>query len=317
MKRTAQPNLSPEGQLALDRYRDYLHHEQDLSADTRRNYLSDLRQFAAWCEASWTEGQEAAHPFEPAAVATSLITQYRAYLQTVCKLQPATINRHLVSLKRYFACAAESGVIQRDPAKVVKLVPLVRQPPRHLTDQEENALVAAVTAYGTLRDRALLILMLHTGLRAEEVCTLQRSNVTLGKRSGQLAIYGKRNKYREVPLNGTARAVLHEYLPTLPAYGEWLFVSNKQEKVTNGSRQSAPLTERGLGYLVAKYARLAKVDDLSPHDLRHRFGYRMAQTVPLHRLAQIMGHDSLDTTTIYVQGTKQDLQQAVEAIAWQ
>ena len=73
---------------------------------------------------------------------------------------------------------------------------------------------------------------------------------------------------------------------------------------------------RHLGYIVAKYAALAKVTDVSPHDLRHRFGYRMAQTVPLHRLAQIMGHDSLDTTLIYVGGTKQDLQQAVEAIAW-
>ncbi len=76
----------------------------------------------------------------------SLITQYRAYLQTVCKLQPATINRQLVSLKRYFAWAVERGDIQRDPAKVVKLVPVVRQPPRHLTDQEENALVAGCQA---------------------------------------------------------------------------------------------------------------------------------------------------------------------------
>ncbi|PLS78257.1 MAG: integrase [Chloroflexi bacterium] len=316
MKRTAQPNVSPEGQFAIDRYSDYLHHEQDLSADTRRNYLSDLRQFAAWCEASWTEGQEAAHSFAPTAVVTSLITQYRAYLQTVCKLQPATINRHLISLKRYFAWAAERGDIQRDPAKAVKLVPMVRQPPRHLTDQEENALVAAVTAQGTLRDRALLILALHTGLRAEELCNLQRSNITLGKRSGHVAIYGKRNKYREVPLNGTARTVLAEYLPTLPADAKWLFASNKQETLPDGRKELAPLTERGFGYLVAKYARLAKVADLSPHDLRHRFGYRMAQTVPLHRLAQIMGHDSLDTTMIYVQGTKQDLQQAVEAIAW-
>jgi hypothetical protein len=45
-------------------------------------------------------------------------------------------------------------------------------------------------------------------------------------------------------------------------------------------------------------------------------GYRMAAMVPLHRLAQIMGHDTLDTTLIYVQGTKQDLQQEVEKIAW-
>ncbi len=76
------------------------------------------------------------------------------------------------------------------------------------------------------------------------------------------------------------------------------------------------LTERALGYLITNYAVLAKVDDVSPHDLRHRFGYRMAATVPLHRLAQIMEHDSLDTTMIYVQGTKQDLQQDVEKIAW-
>ncbi len=43
----------------------------------------------------------------------------------------------------------------------------------------------------------------------------------------------------------------------------------------------------------------------------------MAQVVPLHRLAQIMGHDSLDTTTIYVRGTQSDLQTEVEKIAWE
>ena len=76
------------------------------------------------------------------------------------------------------------------------------------------------------------------------------------------------------------------------------------------------LSERALGYLVKKYAQAAKLPDVSPHDLRHRFGYRMAESVPLHRLAQIMGHDSLDTTKLNIQGTKHDLQQAVETIAW-
>jgi integrase/recombinase XerC len=76
------------------------------------------------------------------------------------------------------------------------------------------------------------------------------------------------------------------------------------------------LTERGVGYVIKKYAEKAQVRDVSPHDLRHRFGYRMAQSVPLHRLAQLMGHDSLDTTMIYVKATRQDLQQAVETIAW-
>ncbi len=62
---------------------------------------------------------------------------------------------------------------------------------------------------------------------------------------------------------------------------------------------------------------IALVQDVSPHDLRHHVGYRMAVLVPLHRLAQMMGHDSLDTTMLYIRATKQDLQQDVEKIAWQ
>ncbi len=123
----------------------------------------------------------------------------------------------------------------------------------------------------------------------------------------QRQITGKRNKYRKVPLNATARLVLEEYLPTLPPDGAFLFPSGKTKQA---------LSERALGYLVKKYASAAKLPDVRPHDLRHRFGYRMAGSVPLHRLAQIMGHDSLDTTKLYIQGTKHDLQQAVETIAW-
>lgn len=67
---------------------------------------------------------------------------------------------------------------------------------------------------------------------------------------------------------------------------------------------------------MAKYAKQAKLSAISPHDLRHRFGYQMAKKVPLHRLAQIMGHDSLNTTLIYTQGTQADLQSEVEKIAW-
>jgi integrase/recombinase XerC len=85
------------------------------------------------------------------------------------------------------------------------------------------------------------------------------------------------------------------------------------------SRSGPRLTSRreGLGFLINTYAGQAGITAQRPHDLRHRFGYRMAEKVPLHRLAQIMGHDSLDTTMIYIQGTPSDLQQAVEQIAWE
>jgi integrase/recombinase XerD len=115
----------------------------------------------------------------------------------------------------------------------------------------------------------------------------------LGRRSGHLAIYGKRNEDREVPLNSTAREALMTYLPTLPREAAYLFPSRKRGRAPAGF---GPLGERALVYLISKYAMQARVADVSPHDLRHRFGYRMAQTVALHRLAQLTGHDSLDTT---------------------
>ncbi len=196
-------------------------------------------------------------------------------------------------------------------------MPSVPKPPRHLDDREEAALVAAVAKYGTPRDRALIITALHTGLRAEELCGLRPEHVAIARRSGHIKVWGKRGKYREVPLNSTAREALSSYIEeSLPAGARCLFPSKKGLGDSDGARGLAPITPRALRYIVARYARLAGVEDVSPHDLRHRFGYRMAKSVPLHRLAQLMGHDSLDTTMLYVRGTKADLQAAVEGIAW-
>lgn len=81
MKRPAMPTLSVAGQQALDAYADALSIDADASGATVRNYLSDLRQFIAWCETIWAEGQETAATFSPTAITTPLLTRYRAYLQ--------------------------------------------------------------------------------------------------------------------------------------------------------------------------------------------------------------------------------------------
>jgi integrase/recombinase XerD len=259
-------------------------------------------------EAEWATGHEEVVAFTPASLTTPLLTRYRSYLQHTCQLSPASINRALVSLKRYSAWLLSEGLLKRDPVAPVKLIPEMPHAPRHLEDKEEEALLAAVAAHGSVRDQVLITLMLHTGLRAREVCTLRRRDVTLGKRSGALRVYGKRNKYREVPLNATARAALARLLEKPSEAEAPLFPSEKT---------GTALTARGLGYLVTKYAALAQIEDLSPHDLRHRFGYQMAVRTPLHRLAQVMGHDSLDTTLLYIKGTARDLQNEVEKIAWE
>lgn len=310
MRRAGRPGLSPLGQQVLDQYERQLRTVEDLTAATIRNYLSDLHHFAGWYESRRSLGREEALAFRPEAITTPTITDYRAYLQQTLRLKPNSVNRALISLKRYFAWLLSTEHLKYDPAKVVKLVGEEVLAPRHLDDQEEQALVAAVTEAGSLRDRAIVVLLLHTGLRARELCTLTRAHVRLGKRSGTIWVLGKGNKYREIPLNATARAALLAYDPSLTKPSDDptpLFLSEKRH---------TQLTGRGLGYLVQKYAERAHVRNVSPHALRHRFGYRMAASVPLHRLAQLMGHDSLDTTMRYVQATTHELQQDIERIAW-
>jgi integrase/recombinase XerD len=103
MKREEQPALSHIGEQVLAQYEQVLRTEEDLTIATIRNYLSDLRHFAAWREATWRQGKEEEAPFTPATVTTPTLTDYRTYLQQVLRLKPNSVNRSLISLKRYFA----------------------------------------------------------------------------------------------------------------------------------------------------------------------------------------------------------------------
>lgn len=303
--------LSSSAEQALTDYEKYLRQKLDLSAATIRGYLGDIRQFMLWCERTFSAGQETPTPFTPQAIATPTITRYRSYLQSTMRLKPATINRYLISLKRYFSWAMDAALIQHDPARVVKLVNQEVATPRHLSDTEESALMAAVMNGNNPRDKTMITLMLHTGLRAGEVCTLKRVDVHIGDKTGSLRVCGKRNKYRTIPLNATARATLRDYLHDfLPSDAEYVFLAQ---------RTGQPMTERSLGRIVKDYGMKARIADLSPHDLRHRFAYRLAEgnKISLHRIAELLGHDSLDTTRIYIQSTQTDLQKVVEEIAWE
>lgn len=106
-KRAKRPTLSSVGEQVLAQYEQRLRREEDLTA---------------WCEATWKQGREEERAFTPEAVTTPTLTDYRSYLQHVLRLRPNSVNRSLISLKRYFAWLLTTQRLRHDPAKVVKLV---------------------------------------------------------------------------------------------------------------------------------------------------------------------------------------------------
>lgn len=105
---------------------------------------------------------------------------YGQVLQQFEDISPVTIRNCLSDLRQFIAWC-ESFWSERQEGRSFT-------PPRHLNDDEEDVLVAAVYATGTLRDQTIITLLLHTGLRAQELCSLTRQQIHLGKRNGTLRI---------------------------------------------------------------------------------------------------------------------------------
>ena len=200
-------------------------------------------------------------------------------------------------------------MIVANPAQGIAPVEEVRPAPKWLDKNQQYALLRAVQEKGKVRDVAIITLMLHTGLRVSEVAALKVGDVELSVRKGSLNVRGgKGGKYRTVPLNADARKALQAYMEQRPGLkvGDYLFIGQR------GDRLEAP----GIYYLVQSYAYDAHLEEVTPHTLRHTFGKNLVDAgVSIDRVAQLLGHESVDTTRIYTTPSAQDLQNEVEKVA--
>jgi site-specific recombinase XerD len=268
---------------------------------TVASYLSDLRSFAAWFAQTNDE------TLTPQGITPLDVRAYKAYLLTVARFKPATVNRHLASLSRYCAWARAQGLLVEDPAAEIKGVRQVRPAPKALSPAQLRRLLREVQKGGRPRDIALIELLANTGLRVGEVAQLTLADLEISPRKGLVTVRsGKGAKYRQVPLNADVRRALGEYLATRPnGVGESLFISQR----------GCGLTSSAIWRLVKRYGQRAGLD-ISPHTLRHTFGTRLvrSQAVDLVTVATLMGHESLDTTAIYTRPSQEDMADAVERL---
>lgn len=300
--------------LHLDEFAAHLQ-SQERSEVTIRGYCSDMTLFARWFAGKYpTE-------FEIPQLTSDAVRAYKAYLLEQ-QAKPQTVNRRLASLAAYAHWAMLAGHLPdgRNPVQGVRKVTAVPNGPHWLTRQERATLIRtveseveqAILRYPRLqvqyrRDAAIVLLLLHTGLRLREVQALNMDDVTLGERSGKVVVRsGKGGKYREVPLNTAARRGLRRYLVVRPQGGnDGLFLNQR------GKRISAKTIQRA----VTRFAGKAGLEDVNPHTLRHTFAKSLIDNVvSIEKVAALLGHSDLNTTRIYVTPGARDLRDAVEGL---
>jgi integrase/recombinase XerD len=267
------------------------------NANTRRAYRNDLRGFMCFV------GIE--RPEEFRTVTRAHVIAWRKQLETQ-SLAAATIRRKLSALSDLFDHLCEANAITHNPVKGVarpKEGANEGKTPA-LSDAQAKRLLAAPDA-NTLkgkRDRAILAVLLYHALRRAELCSLRVKDYTLRRGVQTLAVHGKGDKIRYLPVHPTAVALIEEYLDAgghRPDAGDALF---RPVKNPHGGLNK-PLTGEAIyTRIVKRYAKDAGIplEAIRPHALRATAATNaLEHGADIAKVQEWLGHSNISTTRLY------------------
>ncbi len=253
----------------LDGFTEYLRREER-SESTVSKYLHDVEQFLLWLGSG--------------ELAKESVTAWKEHL---CNLGRATVtvNAALAALHSYFAFCGIDGCRVKYLKRQQRMF---RDTSRELTKQEYERLVQTAQTQGNFRLVLLFETICATGIRVSEVKYITVEAV----RSGQAEIRMK-GKIRTILIPGKLAKKLIKYA--------------KKQKVASGeifrTKNGKPLSRHQIWGEMKKICKTAGVDEskVFPHNLRHLFArafFKISRDIV--KLANVLGHNSIETTRIYL-----------------
>jgi site-specific recombinase XerD len=265
------------------------------SKETMRAYRQDLERFERFLKSEGIRINQ---------VKRSTMVKYLAYLEalrgrtTSERLSPATKNRRLTIVSEYF------DWLQRDSDKTISNpVALLRRP----TVQNENPspvddvdLSKLVTGLQNLRDKALILIFVYSGLRLFELYKLNINSISIRVRQvdgqkeyyGHGRILGKGSKERNFIIGPKAVEALKAYLLARQSQdaNAPLFLSSRKTR----------LSCRSMQHLLAEACRRLGLNRIHVHQLRHTFATRNVNAgMSMEVLKELLGHEQLTATQRY------------------
>ena len=259
-------------QREFDQFEDYLRHDER-EESTIEAYLRSLTRFAEWADGR--------------AVTKELAMEWKAALSEA-GYRPISVNAMLAAVNKFFTCMGREDC----KVKYLKLQrQMFRKSEKDLSKEEYQRLVQAAHEKGDLRMELILETICATGIRVGELKYITVEAVRAG--------------VAEIALKGKIRTILlpHRLCRKLQKYA-------KQQKIASGkiflTQDGLPVSRQSIWTRMKALCEAAGVErtKVFPHNLRSLFArsfYGACHDVV--RLADVLGHSSIETTRIYLMST--------------
>ena len=196
-------------------------------------------------------------------------------------------------LSSYFGWLFREGLIEKNPIVNVGVIKVAKRQKKIYSDVDFERLNQSCE---TLRDRAIVHFLRSTGCRISEMTELDRRAVDLDRL--ECVVHGKGDKERTVYMDAVTGMLIAQYLDSRKDTEDALFIGCRGERLQPG----------GVRVMLKALGKRAGVEHVHPHKFRRTLATELTRHgMQIQEVANILGHEKLDTTMKYVVLNKDDI----------
>ncbi|MEM7486455.1 MAG: site-specific tyrosine recombinase XerD [Bacteroidota bacterium] len=277
-------------QQALQDYQNYLKIERGLSENTISSYVMDLQKLTDYLNA---------YEIDQAPIQINQETVQKFIYDIAKTINPRSQARIISGLKGFFGYLIFEDYRTDNPMDLIEPPKIGRKLPDTLALEEINNLILAIDLSKPEgeRNRAILETLYGCGLRVSELVNLKLSDLYFDE--DFIKVTGKGNKQRFVPISAINKKYITIYANEIRNH---LNIQKEHEDYLFLNRRGAQLTRAMIFTIVKRLAKEIGLEkNISPHTFRHSFATHLLENgADLRAIQQMLGHESITTTEIYV-----------------
>jgi integrase/recombinase XerD len=275
---------------AINDYQNYLKIERGLSKNSIANYTLDIEKLHLFLDNNHIE-------ISPIKIDKETIRQF---IYTIAKeLNPRSQARIISGLKSFFNYLLFEEYRKDNPLDLIESPKIGRKLPDTLSEEEINALIAAIDLSKPEgeRNRAILETLYGCGLRVSELVDLKISDLFFDE--DFIKVTGKGDKQRFVPISDINKKYMNSYKNQVRVH---LKIQKGFDDVLFLNRRGKKLTRAMIFTIIKQLAeKISLHKTISPHTFRHSFATHLLQNgADLRAIQQMLGHESITTTEVYM-----------------